>query len=75
MSERDWEAENDAKTLAQADAIRKDEQRLHKATAVAVALAKEARDEASSMTKIANQEVFAKSGRALGISDNAEQKT
>jgi len=67
MVEKDWEAESDAHTLAEADAIRKDEQRLHKAEAVAVNLAKTARDEATSMSKIANQEMFAKSAKDLGI--------
>ena len=67
FDDRDWEAEGDAKTLAQADAIRKDEQRLHKATAAAVKLAKETRDEAASMSKIANQEMFAKSAKDMGI--------
>lgn len=75
LDDRDWEAEGDARTLAQADAIRKDEQRLHKATAAAVNLAKTAKDESASMSKIANQEMFAKSARDLGINVDAEQET
>ena len=75
LDDRDWEADSDARTLAQADAIRKDEQRLNRATAAAVNLAKTAKDEAASMSKIANQEMFAKSARDLGINVDAEQKT
>lgn len=75
LEERDWEADSDARTLAQADSIRKDEQRLHKATAAAVHLAKESKNEAASMSKIANQEMFAKSARDLGINVDAKQTT
>lgn len=67
MNDRDWEAEGDAETLARADAIRKDEQKYNKAQGAAVRLAKEKRDEALSMSKIANQEMFAKSAKAMGL--------
>jgi len=75
LSESNWEAQSDARTLAEADAIRKDEQRLGKATAAAVGLAKKTQAEATSLSKIANQQIFPKSAKALGINDNDQQKT
>ncbi len=70
---RDFDAEWDAETLAKAETIKGDSMRNSKALAASVKLAKEARDSAASMGKIANQQMFAKSAKDMGI--NVEQKT
>lgn len=52
-SEKDWEAESDARTLAEADVIRKDTARLTAAEKAAVDMAKRKKEEADAMAKIA----------------------
>lgn len=74
IDERDWEAENDAETLAMAEAIKNDAERHGKAKAVSVKLAKEAKDQATAMAKIANEQMFAKSAKDMGL-DTSESET
>lgn len=52
-SERNWEAESDARTLADADVIRNDIARRTAAEKAAVDMAKRQKDEAAAMAKIA----------------------
>ena len=73
MPRDNWEAESDARTMAESDAIKRDPERLNKATAASVELAKTAMDEAVSMNKIANQQTFAKSARSLGIGGTEQE--
>lgn len=54
-TDRDWEAENDASTLAQAAAIRNDKKRMHRATIAAMRMAKEQRDKADELARIAKE--------------------
>jgi hypothetical protein len=66
----DWEAQADVRTMAQADEIRNDPERYNRAKAAAVQLAKDARSQAASLSKIANQEMFSKSAKDLGIHES-----
>ncbi len=72
LDDTNWEARSDARTMAEAEAIKKDENRFNKATAAAVKLAEETKDEAQAMGRIANQQMFAKSAKDLGI-DSGQQ--
>ncbi len=47
--DRDWEAENDASTLAEAELIKADEKRMKKAQEAAKKMADEARDRAHAL--------------------------
>ena len=57
-SEADWEAECDARTLSEAEVIKKDEGRLKKAQTAAERLAKEAADKAAAMKKVADPKAW-----------------
>lgn len=52
-SDRNWEAESDARTLAEADVINKDNTRRTAAVKAAVDMAKRQEDEAAAMAKVA----------------------
>ena len=52
-SESEWEAESDARTIAEAEVIRNDSARLIKAQAAAKRLADEARERAEAMERAA----------------------
>ena len=52
-TEDNWEAESDARTLAEADVIRKDSARRIAAEKAAVDMAKRKKEEAASLAKIA----------------------
>jgi len=54
-TEKDWEAEGDAYSLAQGVEIRKDKKRFERAVKAANKLAKEREDEAESMKAIAEE--------------------
>lgn len=54
-TEKDWEAEGDAFTMASALTIRKDKKRFERAVKAAKKLAKEREDEAESMKAIAEE--------------------
>lgn len=54
QEEEKWQAESDARTLAEAEVIRKDGPRLKKAQKAAKQMEKERKDEAEAMAKIAN---------------------
>lgn len=51
--EKKWRAESDARTLAEAEVIKNDEQRLKLAKEVAKKMAEKAQDEAHSMKTVA----------------------
>lgn len=51
-TDADWEAENDARTLMEANIIMKDEERMKKAQEAAERLAKEKKEEAESMSAV-----------------------
>lgn len=51
--EKRWRAEDDARTLSEAEAIKRDPARLKAAQKAAVKLAKEAADKAAGMKKVA----------------------
>ena len=53
--ESDWQAENDARTLAEAHVIISDEKRLNKARKAATKLAKEAKESFEGMLRVANK--------------------
>lgn len=53
MAEKDYMAQDDARTLARAAAIKKDKPRLKKAVGAAKGMAEEEMSEARSMAKIA----------------------
>ena len=53
-SQKDWEAECDARTLAQAEEIKKDSPRHERAQQAAARLAKEAKEQADALSKISN---------------------
>jgi hypothetical protein len=52
-SEENWQAESDARTLAEADVIKKDTARRTAAEKAAVDMAKRQKDEAAAMSKVA----------------------
>lgn len=52
-TDKEWEAENDARTLMEAEVIKGDPKRLEAATKAADKLSKEKVDEAASMQKVA----------------------
>lgn len=52
-TDKDWEAESDADTLARAGEIRRDKKRLNRAMIAAMRMAKEQRIKAEEMEKIA----------------------
>ncbi len=53
-SEEKWQAESDARTLAEATMIKKDQGRLDKATTAADRMAEEKAKEAASLKQVAN---------------------
>ncbi len=53
-SEEKWQAESDARTLAEATMIKKDQSRLDKATTAADRMAEEKAKEAASLKQVAN---------------------
>jgi membrane protein involved in colicin uptake len=53
--EKRWRAEEDARTLAEAEVIKKDSARLKAAQQAAAKMAKEAADRAAGMSKIASK--------------------
>ena len=55
-SERNWEAECDARTLADAVVIQKDSKRLDAATKAAVDMAKKSKEEAEAMRKVSTSQ-------------------
>ena len=52
--EKKWKAESDARTLAEAEVIKKDESRLAAAQEAAKSLVKDAKEEADSMKDVAS---------------------
>lgn len=50
--EQDWEAQSDARTLAEADIIKKDAKRMTAAEKAAVVMAEKQKDEAVALAKI-----------------------
>lgn len=52
-SEKDWEAESDADTLARAGEIKRDKKRMNRALIAAMRMAKEQRVKAEELEKIA----------------------
>jgi len=56
--DKDWEAENDARTLMEAEVIKGDPKRLEAATKAADKLSKEKVDEAASMQKVAGFQFY-----------------
>jgi hypothetical protein len=54
-SEKDWKAENDANTIAEAEAIKADKERLAGAKKAAAKMAKEQRARADGLTKLAGR--------------------
>lgn len=57
-TDKDWEAENDARTLMEAEVIKGDSKRLEAATKAADRLSKEKVDEAASMQKVAGFQFY-----------------
>jgi len=53
--DRDWEAENDARILADAKVIQADQKRLDKAAKASLRMAKEKSDEAEAMKRVGRQ--------------------
>lgn len=53
MEEKDWEAENDARTMADADVIKNDPERYEKAVKAAQDMARDKKKEAESISRIA----------------------
>jgi hypothetical protein len=54
INENNWQAESDARTLAEADVIRKDNSRRIAAEKVAIDMARKQKDEATAMAKVAS---------------------
>jgi hypothetical protein len=57
-TDKEWEAENDARTLMEAEVIKGDPKRLEAATKAADKLSKEKVDEAASMQKVAGFQFY-----------------
>ena len=60
--ERYWDAQNDARTLAEAMNIRKDSSRMKEAVQAADRMAREKRKEANSMSSVARRKPFGSNG-------------
>lgn len=58
QTEQDWEAECDARTLADAETIKADKVRLGKAKSAAERLAKEAQEKAEALKKISDPKTW-----------------
>ena len=56
-SEQNWEAENDARTLADAEVIRKDSKRAGAAAKAAVDMANRKQDEVEAMRKVSTSQL------------------
>ena len=56
-SEQNWEAENDARTLAEASVIQKDSKRAAAAAKVAVDMANKKKEEAEAMRKVSTSQL------------------
>lgn len=54
-TEAEWQAEDDARTLAQAEVIKQDKARLEKAQSAAEKIAAEERERAKAMAKVAGK--------------------
>jgi hypothetical protein len=61
--EKRWRAEEDARTLAEAEMIKKDSARLKSAQQAAAKMAKEAADRAAGMRKVASKKGAFKASR------------
>lgn len=56
--DKKWQAENDARTLAEAEVIKNDSSRLKAAQNAAKGMAKEKQDEASAMSNVAQADIM-----------------
>ena len=57
VSEQNWEAENDARTLAEASVIQKDSKRVEAASKAAVDMANRQQEEAEAMRKVSTSQL------------------
>lgn len=55
VSDRDWEAKNEARTLAEAEAIKGDKKRYSRAKKAAVQMAKDSEKETKALKRIAKK--------------------
>ena len=75
VEEKRWQAENDARTLAEANVIQSDPERLDKAKQAAAKMAEEERARANAMSKVARSKKTAASGQSRVPDKPSERST